>query len=187
MNSYVLRTEFKNPIRTKMMLKKKIRNISWWRWCSIVVMGVSVRLFSDFMYSLYYRQSITFEFKDYFSAILLAFMILEGIRLVDHQLDRLITWEKHHTKRFLIQLVSNGVVTMVMLIIFAFFLQNLINENPKRPLFEDVVIVSATISVTIALVAIDLFIFFLKRWRNSMSEVERFKKESLECGENTLS
>lgn len=180
MNSYVIRYGVRKGVVSIRMLKKKMGKINWWRWCSIIVMGVSIRLFSDFMYSLYYGQPLTWEMKGYLSAILLAFMILEGIRFVDHQLDRVVIWEEQHTKRFLIQLVSNAVVTMVAISIFGIFLQSLIHENPKRPLFEDVVIVSATISVTIAMVAIDLFIFFLRRWRNSMSEVDRFKKESLE-------
>ncbi|MFY0625314.1 MAG: histidine kinase [Reichenbachiella sp.] len=162
------------------MFNNKIRNLNWWRWTSILVMGVSIRLFSDFMYSLYYDHAMTWEIKDYVSTILLALMILEGIRWVDHRLDSLIPWENQHTKRFLIQIVSNAAVTLFALVIFSIFLENLINENAVRPLFEDVVIVSTTISVTIAMVAIDLFFFFIRRWRNSLSDVDRFKKESLE-------
>lgn len=157
-----------------------INQMAFWRWGRILLMGVSIRFFSDFIYSVFYQQPIVWSAGGYFTAILLALVILEGIRLIGRQLDGVLSWEKSHTKRFLVQLLSNAMLTLIVVTIFGYFIQNIIETNAIRPLFEDVVIITTTLSVTVLMVAIDLVIFFLKRWRNSLSEVERFKKESLE-------
>ena len=157
-----------------------IRKFNWWRWTSILVMGVSIRMFSDFIYSLFYRQEMVWELREYLTSILLALAILEGIRWVDDQLDKFITWERNHVQRFFLQIVVNAVVTALALGLFGFYLHNLIHQASQRPLFDDVLIITTALSITFLMVTIDLVIFFLKRWRNSLSDVERFKKESLE-------
>ncbi len=158
----------------------KASKINWWRWLSILVMGVSIRIFSDFIYSLFYRQQMVWELREYLTSILLALAILEGIRWIDNMLDKVITWEKNHVKRFFIQIIANALVTAGALWLFGIYLQSLIHKESIRPLFDDVVIITTALSITFLMVTIDLVIFFLRRWRNSVSEVERFKKESLE-------
>ena len=159
---------------------EQIKKFNWWRWISILVMGISIRLFSDFIYSLFYRHDMVWELSEYLTAVILALVILEGIRWIDYQLDAWITWENNHVKRFFLQIAANTLVTVSALTFIGVYFQNLISQGTGRPLFDDVVIITTTLSITILMVTIDLVIFFLKRWRNSLSEVERFKKESLE-------
>lgn len=162
------------------MTKTKVQKFNWWRWGSILVMGVCIRFFSDFIYSIFYQQAIIWDSSSYLIAILMSLLILEGIRFSDRFLDKLFSWDKSYSTRFLVQLFSNAALSLLVVSMFGFFLQDLIILNPSRPIFEDVVIITTTLSVTSLMVAIDLVIFFLRRWQKSVHEVERFKKESLE-------
>ncbi|WP_109833121.1 sensor histidine kinase [Reichenbachiella versicolor] len=169
-----------NKEETKKMTKTKTKKFNWWRWVSIIVMGLSIRFFSDFIYSIVYRQAIVWDTSSYLMAILMSLLILEGIRHSDRLLDKVFSWDKSYSTRFLVQLLSNASLTLAVVSIFGFFLQDLMIQHPARPIFEDVVIITTTLSVTSLMVAIDLVIFFLRRWQKSVHEVERFKKESLE-------
>lgn len=158
----------------------KVEKINWWRWGSILLMGVCIRFFSDFIYSIFYNQPILWDFNEYLSAIILALLILEGIRFINRKLDDYFSWEESYSKRFLVQLTSNSFLSLSVVILFGVSLQNMINEESHRPFFDDVVLISTTLSLTLLTLTLDLVIFFLKRWRNSLNEVEKFKKESLE-------
>ena len=160
--------------------RKKIKKFNWWRWVSIFVMGVSIRFFSDFVYSVFYRQAIDWDLWSYLTAIFMSLLILEGIRYSDKLLDRVFSWDRSYTTRFIIQLLSNAGLTLAVVSLFGFVWQDLMLIHSARPIFEDVVIITSTLSVTSLMVAIDLVIFFLRRWQKSIHEVERFKKESLE-------
>lgn len=157
-------------------------SLNWWRWSSIIFMGGGIRFFIDLIYSLLYtEQPFSWILSEYIYAIILAFFVLEGIRLINRKLDVYKPWEKGATQRFIYQLSSNTTFAFIIITFFGGYLYEYIGHvHSSRPLFDDIVIITTALTLTTIIVAIELGIYFLRKWRISLSEVERFKKESLE-------
>ncbi|PIB36646.1 hypothetical protein BFP72_15175 [Reichenbachiella sp. 5M10] len=155
--------------------------VNWWRWMSIVFMGAGLRLFIDIIYSVFYTDlPLKWEPNEYVYAIILAFFVLEGIRWINRRLDRFQPWESGAKSRFIIQLSSNTVYAFAVIAFFGAYLYQFVNEYNSRPLFDDIVVITTALSLTILVVSIELGMFFLNKWKISMIEIERFKKEGLE-------
>ncbi len=145
-------------------------------------MGTGIRFFIDLIYSIvYHDQPFRFIVVEYLYVILLAFFVLEGIRYINNSLDRYLQWEKGATRRFVYQALANTVYAFSVITFFGAYLYQYIGHiSTGRPLFDDLVIISTALTLTILVVAIELGLYFLNKWRTSLGEIERFKKESLE-------
>ncbi|UXP33137.1 histidine kinase [Reichenbachiella agarivorans] len=155
--------------------------VNWWRWLSVVFMGAGIRLFIDIIYSVFYSDlPIFLELNEYLYAIILALFVLEGIRFINRLLDKVRPWEQGAKSRFIIQLSSNTIYAFAIIAFFGAYLYQFINEHHSRPLFDDIVVISTASSLTILVVSIEMGMFFLNKWKVSMIEIERFKKEGLE-------
>lgn len=154
---------------------------NWWRWLSILIMGLGTQLFVDFIYSLFYEEyDFRFQLQEYAIAIVIAFIILEGVRWINRRLDKYLPWVENISKRFFTQLVTNSFFVVVAVTGLKFLFDNILGKPNVLPMFDDVVVITTTFSITVIVVAIELGIYFLNRWRKSMVELERFKKSSLE-------
>ncbi|MEO9965111.1 MAG: histidine kinase [Reichenbachiella sp.] len=155
--------------------------INWWRWSSIVIMGLGTQLFIDFIYGLFYQASKPrFQPLDYLIALIISFIILEGVRWINRQLERKLPWVENISRRFLAQLISNTLFVVLTVAGLKFIFDNILGKANVRPMFDDAVVITTTFSITVLVVSIEMGIYFLHRWRKSMIELERFKKSSLE-------
>ncbi|RJE71931.1 MULTISPECIES: sensor histidine kinase [Reichenbachiella] len=156
-------------------------SVNWWRWLSVVFMGAGLRLFIDIIYSVFYSDlPLSWDPNEYIYAIVLALFVLEGIRFINRRLDKILPWEHGAKSRFIIQLSSNTVYASVVIAFFGAFLYRFVSDHHSRPLFDEIVVISTALSLTILVVAIEMGMFFLNKWKVSMIEIERFKKEGLE-------
>lgn len=155
------------------------RSFNWWRWLSILLMGIGTQFFVDFIYGLFY-EAYLFRIQDYLIAIVIAFIILEGIRLINRKLERQLPWMEHISKRFLVQSVINSIFVVLTVTGLKFFFNHLLGGANVKPIFDDIVVITTTFSITVLVVSIEMGIYFLTRWKKSMIELERFKKSSLE-------
>lgn len=154
---------------------------NWWRWLSILIMGIGTQFFVDFIYSIFYEQfRLSFQWPEYAIAIVIAFIILEGVRWINRRLEKYMPWVEKISKRFFTQLATNSLFVVLAVTGLKYMFDRLLGKPDVRPMFDDVVVITTTFSITVIVVSIEMGIYFLNRWRRSMVELERFKKSSLE-------
>jgi sensor histidine kinase YesM len=167
-----------------------LANNNLWRWGSIVFSGLFVNLFIDLIFGLLYRNYILFTNGwSYAGAILLSLIILSGIRSINKSLDIEHPWEENSLKRFRLQTLYNiGYVLLIM--IGVRYLTNLflgLIDGPSfTKLINEILITATVVIITFIIVLIDWGLYLLNNWRNSLAEIERFKKERLEFQYETL-
>lgn len=155
------------------------RIFGWWRWMSVLILGLGTHIFVDLIYWLIYEDYVIIhQFQEYLLAIAIAFFVLEGIRLINRKLELYLSWTDRLAARLVIQLISNCLFVLIAVagLRFAY----LYGSSKLHPSFDDVIIITTTFSITTIVIAIEMGVYFLKRWRRSMIELERFKKSSLE-------
>lgn len=144
-------------------------------------MGIGTRFFVDFMYSLFYEAyTHRIQVQDYLVAIIIALIILEGVRWINRRLEKYFPWMEHISKRFFSQLFINSLFAVLAVTGLKFLFDHLLGKPDVTPMFDDAVVITTTFSITVLVVSIEMGIYFLNRWRKSMVELERFKKSSLE-------
>lgn len=123
------------------------------------------------------REPLPFDFV---KNILLAVLVLEVLRSIRKWFDREITWEDNVLKRFLVQLgIDLPFVIIIILGSRAIF--HAIDGTAKEySINEEFLMVGISSIFIYFFVLIELGFFFLVRWRRSLSEIDRFKKENVE-------
>ncbi len=154
----------------------------WWiRWSSYLFLGILVKFILDVTYSLLYRNYSLFQPpEDYFYAILLSVVALELIHQLDTYLEKRITWEEKPYQRFFAQW-SISVLIGIFIVFGIRWLVKVIFDNfyYVRVLDEAIVLIMMIMVIT-AMILVDLWVFLLNKWRFSLVELERFKKENAE-------
>lgn len=161
-------------------MNKPHRN-KWVRWGSIIALAIAFRFLLDVVYSLIYREyQLLQPLRVYFFTVVLVFLVFEGNFRVNRIYDSRFKWNDNPRRRFLIQwLTSVGIGFFVIeiirwLVVVAFFRITYVG------LMNEVIIMVFVFIVTTGLVLIDLSMFLLEKWRFSLAELERFKKENAE-------
>ncbi len=159
----------------------------WLRWGIIFMAGVLARFTLDVIYSLMYRNYLLFQpVRGYLFTILITFGIIETVRFIKNKLDKEKPWDKDPYRRFVAQLLS----TIGVGILFAELLRWIINLLFFRISYinfvDESVIVIMVVIMTTSLSMFDLGVYLLRKWRFSLAELERFKKENAEFQFETL-
>lgn len=153
----------------------------WIRWVSIILLAIAFRFLLDVVYSLIYRQYPLFQpFRLYVYAILIIGLVFESIYRLNKLFDNKFKWSDNPQKRFFIQwLASLGVgfffIEGIRWLVVIFFM-----EVSYVRLLDEVIIMVYIFIITSTLALIDLSMFLLEKWRFSLAELERFKKENAE-------
>ena len=153
----------------------------WYRWSIYVLLGVLFKFSLDVVYSLLYRNYALFQpFADYLFAIVLAVILMESLYYVRVYLDGFAGWEANPFRRYYLQWILSFTVAMLVgyvirwpfkLVFTTFYYVRLLDEL--------IILLMLTVAVTI-IVTFELGLFLLKKWRFSLAELERFKKENAE-------
>lgn len=154
---------------------------NWIRWGSIILLALAFRFLLDVVYSLIYRQyPLVQPITVYLFAILLIGLALEFTYRVNRLYDRKITWQDNTKKRFFIQWLT-GLGTGFFFIegVRWIGLIGFLQVSYVR-LLDEVIIMVFIFVVATSFVLIDLNLFLLEKWRFSLAELERFKKENAE-------
>lgn len=144
-------------------------------------MGISVRLTIDVIFGLKYRNyEIRWDSWEYIKAVLMALILLESIRWINRRLDEKRTWESRPFQRFFTQFITNVLFVLLVMngsLILSFY----IFRYDNYLLLTDQLVISLTaIAYTLLVILVEVGIYFLKRWRKSLAELEKFKKENIQ-------
>jgi sensor histidine kinase YesM len=161
-------------------MNRLYKNI-WIRWGSTVLMAIVFRFLLDVVYSLIYRQYPLFQpFRFYLFAVLMVWLAFEGIYQVNMIFDRRIKWAEHPKKRFFLQWISGIGIGFFFIEGIRWLVVILFLEVSYVRLLDEVIIMVYIFIVITTLTFIDLSLFLLEKWRFSLAELERFKKENAE-------
>jgi len=157
---------------------------NWWRWGSIIFAGLFVNFILELTFGLIYKNYVLFSKTiSYLQAVLLAFVVLVGIRTINKYLDKTNSWERNPTLRFCLQAISNVSYVLFILIAVRFFISNLVQLLGGvgfTRLLDEVIVNFMAVLVVFIITIIDWGLYLLESWRNSLAEIERFRKERIE-------
>jgi len=153
----------------------------WIRLGSILLLGVLFRFSLDMIYSLMYRNYPLFQpLMLYLLTILVVAISLELIYFIKVQYDRKLPWEGNPYKRFLLQWLSGLGVGIFFGMIVRWLYLVIFNRFTYIALVDEIILLAFIIVVITILTVVELSVFLLEKWRFSLAELERFKKENAE-------
>lgn len=159
----------------------------WIKYLSILLIGLFFKLLSDVIFSLIYRNyDLIQPAKGYFGAILITWAVIEMVLLTNKWIDKRFPWQKHLSGRFVLQLGVTVIIALVLAEVLRWTLISLFSNEIYIKLTDELIIAIMIILFSLSFVFIQLEVFLLNRWRLSLSEIEKFKKENAEIRFETL-
>lgn len=170
------------------MKSKFFSHINWWRFIKPIILGLSINLIIRLVFRFIYpNRPHSFNQNQhnppviihYAIVCILAIIVMEGITLINKQLDKCFSWHNNPFKRFLLHFITSTIYTFMAIMTLAHLVSWAYNGQPINT-HDKIIVVTVSVTVITLFQAIDTVIFMLKRWRDSLAEIERFKKESIE-------
>lgn len=153
----------------------------WVRWASILFLGILFRFLLDVVFSLFYRNyDLLQSFNKYLFTVIITFLVFESIFQVNKLLDRKVRWETKPSKRFFEQWFISLSIGLFFTIVLRWFFVMVFIEFTYVNLQDEIILAIFVLLVTSTLSVVDLGVFLLDKWRFSLAELERFKKENAE-------
>ncbi|MBK6963091.1 MAG: histidine kinase [Bacteroidales bacterium] len=142
----------------------------------------------DVIFGLVYRNYPIFRpGEEYLGAAILTLITLETVIFIKRRLNKRLPWEKNPLRRLVIEISLNSILLSVVIVLLSLGINYFIIKAQFIQLSDEVLI---TIFYLILLVYIPAFtefaVFLLNRWRISLAEMERYKKENAEYRFETL-
>ncbi len=162
-----------------MRIKQNI-NI-WLRLGYGIILGILFNFLIDLIFRLIYTQYSLFQpLSKYIAAILITYIVFESLFWINNKLGSRIAWEKYPIFKFIGQVIIDTVVAVVIVnglrtVIALFF-----GFNDYIRLQDEIILLSFIFVLAIASTTLELIIFLFNKWRYSIVELERFKKENAE-------
>jgi two-component system LytT family sensor kinase len=153
----------------------------YYRLVSGVLFGLLTWLLEEVLLNLRYRYFVMFlQPMNYFYAALIGIAIHETIYWSGKLLDKNHSWEKGQGKRLLIQMLTGILIAFFWVIVFRLSV-NYLFFHKKLIIFSDEVMLLLLALTLVSFFNLAEFGFSLnERYRKSLADVERFRKESAE-------
>ena len=157
-----------------------IQKKSYYSW-AVVLVALASKLLLDVVYSLMYRNSYLIDAVVYYLyAIMFAFAVFEGIKRLNRILDRAFPWEKNIWLRLWTQISVDIFWALSVLVLFRLVFIYLFWGTGFSPILDEVIRMTIVALVIVVLVFGEMGIVLLNRWRLSLAELEKFKKENVQ-------
>ena len=148
---------------------------------SILMLAILLRFLLDVAYGLMYRNYALLQpAQAYLFTFLLAFLSLEGFYRIKKRMDITLAWELNPKKRFLYQWLALFGISCFFFMIIRYVYLWITKQFTFIALIDEVIILSIILLVVSAMSIAEFSIFLLGKWRFSLVEIERFKKENAE-------
>lgn len=161
---------------------KNILDINKWiRWGYPLVLGLTFKFILDVIFSLVYRNySLLQPFESYLFSIAYTFVIFEILFRFNKKLGRKWSWERFPFQRFFLQFISNAFIAILIVGSFRWIVRILMDNIYYVRLLDEMILVGLILFIIFVFVITDLSVFLMHKWRFSLAELERFKKENAE-------
>ena len=158
-----------------------IQKNTWLKVLTILVLGILMKILTDISFGLVYRNYEVFRgWENYLFSIVLTSWVISWITLANRRLDQRFSWQARPRQRFFLQAITNIAIALFIVGVVRLFMQILIFRVGFISLTSELIIYGTIAAVTFSLVMVDLGVVLLEKWRFSLAELERFKKENVE-------
>lgn len=162
-------------------MENQIRISKWLRFSYALILGLLFKFVLDVIFSLVYTNySLLQPISNYLAAILLTYLVFELLFLVNKRLNKKYNWEAYPYHRFITQLFSNIIIAVIIVEGLRWGYKLIFGQIYYISLLDELIIVGFILFIVFSFTFIELSISLLNKWRFSLAELERFKKENVE-------
>ncbi len=166
---------------TSLSINYKYNINRWLRYGYGLFLGIILNFILDVIFGLIYKQYSLFQpISNYIGTIAVTYAVFESLFWINKKLSSNYNWESKPILRFIGQLIINSVVTLVIVYGLRLIIALFFGFNDYISLFDELIIIGYIIFIILIYTTFGLILFLLNRWRNSLAELERFKKENAE-------
>lgn len=141
--------------------------------------GIVFKIIVDVIFGLMYSNfKVVKPISTYFGVVLSTILIVELFFLVVKKLDKTLDWNTNPKKRFLLQFLWQALIVLFFFSLVRWIIEYLTSDSYLIVVKNEVVILISTLVITMLFSVFELGMFFLYKWRFSLAEIERFKKEN---------
>lgn len=154
----------------------------------LIAASFPLKLMLDLIFRLFYRNhEIIRPVEEYLGAAFLTLLTLEAVRLMKRQLERLHPWEKSPLRRLILEIAAGSILATALIVAINLILKIYLLDVQFIQLSDEVI---TTLYYLILFAFIPAFVefalFLLKRWRDGLAEMEKYRKENAEYRFETL-
>jgi two-component system, LytTR family, sensor kinase len=137
----------------------------------LVEMGLNIR----YRYFVFFANP-----KNYFYAALFGALIIESLYRTGLLIDKRHTWDAGPGKRFLLQCLTGIAIAILFTLVIRLVISYLLTPGMLFILSDEMITVALVIFFILALNLVEFGTFLNERYRQSLAELERFRKENAE-------
>jgi two-component system, LytTR family, sensor kinase len=143
--------------------------------------GVSFKFISDVIYGLMYRNYEVFQpISQYLLVIVPSLVTIELFWFASQLIGYKKACSTNPARRFTVQGLWYCLIIFVVFIVFRWIFMGVFMSGQLIVVKDELILIGLVLFVAILFNLIDLGVFLLYRWRFSLAELERFKKENAE-------
>ncbi len=154
----------------------------WFTFLVLVIAGgIVIRFLLDVIYSLIYRNyPLIANGADYLFSILITAIVMLGLIMLSAWLNRNYSWETAPGIRFYLQIFLGIIFIVALVMIIRLSVRMILAPNDFIRFLDEIIYAVFFFVFSLVLVFVDLGVNLLNKWRFSLAEIEKFKKENLE-------
>lgn len=162
-------------------MKNRITISKWLRWSYAFFLGIIFNFVLDVIFSLVYTNYNLFQpIRNYLSSIVIAYLVFELLFITNKRLNKKYSWETDPYRRFGFQIILNIWIAIIIVDGLRWGVSLIFNLTHYVSLQDELIIIAFVIFNIFLITVLELVIFLLDKWRFSLAELERFKKENVE-------
>lgn len=147
----------------------------------IILLGCFFQFSLDVIFSLIYKtQGLFTHWINYVISIGITIIIVYGLVFMTEWINRRYSWEKSPGNRLYVQIIMITLFVVIMVTALRHLLKITFFPDQFVRLLDETIIAVFFVIMALLLVLIDIGVNLLNKWRFSLAEIERFKKENLE-------
>ncbi len=169
------------------MQYNSLLNNKWLRIITGFTAGLLFKFPVDVILSILYRQHTLFNnIFDYLILISFSILIFQIFWQLNNRLEKNYSWDKFPAKRFWIQLSIELLIGIFILFPAKYGFNFIVNHSNFYILNFEILSFVIFVLIILSFNLLELGFFLLNKWRFSLAELERFKKENAEFKFETL-
>jgi sensor histidine kinase YesM len=162
-------------------MEKSVTVNKWLRWGYGIVLGMVFNFLLDLILSLVYTNYSLFQpLSNYLISIVITYVVFEVLFKVNLLLNKKHTWDSHPFERLLVQFFGNAIIAIFLVMFIRWSLMFGLSDQYYISMQDELILAALISAITLIFGIIEMTVFLLNKWRFSLAELERFKKENAE-------
>jgi two-component system, LytTR family, sensor kinase len=153
----------------------------YYRLITGILFGLLTWLLYEIMLNIRYRYFVMFlQPRNYIYAAIFGIFIIETVNSAGKLLDEHLPWDKGPVKRLLIQMLNSLLIAFSWIIVIRLVLYYIFVQGKLFILSDELILLILVYSLLLIFNLAELGFYLNEKFRSSLAEVERFRKENAE-------